>query len=85
MVSVPAGSPSQARSQAAASVLPRDEADGLAIDFLKAATDLLAPGFFRARINACLQTADQGVNQRGANFRWQGQSVFAALELHLVP
>jgi hypothetical protein len=43
--------------------------NGSAVDLLKTSIDLLPPGFFRGSVDRLIQTANQGVDQRSANFR----------------
>jgi len=59
----------QPRPETAARLLPGDEMNGSAVDLLKTSIDLLPPGFFRGSVDRLIQTANQGVDQRSANFR----------------
>ena len=53
----------------AARFLPGDKMNGSTVDLLKTPIDLLSPGFFRGNVDLLIQTANQRVDQRGANFR----------------
>jgi hypothetical protein len=55
--------------ETAARFLPGDEMNGSTVDLLQTPIDLLSPGFFRGRVDSLIQTANQRVDQRGANFR----------------
>jgi hypothetical protein len=44
--------------ETAARFLPGDEMNGSAVDLLKTPKDFLPPGFFRARVDRLIQTAN---------------------------
>ena len=58
----------QSRPETPARILPRDQMNGSAVDLLKTPINFLPPGSFRGSVDRLIQTADQRVDQRGANF-----------------
>jgi len=66
------GSPLQPRPETAARVFPGDEMNRSSIDLLETTIDLVPPGFLRSSVDLLIQTPNQGIDQRSANFRREG-------------
>jgi len=69
------GSRFQSRPETPARLVPGNEFNGSAVDLLKTPLDFLPPGFLGASVDRLIQTANQGIDQRSAGFRRQGQRV----------
>ncbi len=61
--------PLPSRQETAALLFPGDKRNGSAVDLLKTPLDLVPPGFLGAIVHRLIETADQRVDQRRANFR----------------